>query len=141
MDKASYRKLRHYKYQLTADYTYTVDIKDHQVQHPMIELGPEGQLTVKKGYAWDGPSGPTIDTSTFMRGALIHDVLYQLIRLEYLAPSLRQYADDVLKQICLQDGMSRFRAWYVHLALKLFGSKHAQPGTDEPDTIYQIPTS
>lgn len=141
MEKASYRKLRHYKYQLTDDYTHTLKIKDHQIDHPMIELTPEGRLTVKQGYAWDGPSGPTIDTSTFMRGALVHDVLYQLIRLKHLDFSLREFADDLLKQICRQDGMSRFRAWYVHLAVKLFGKKHAQPGTDTLDTVYQVPTS
>ena len=139
MNKASYRKLRRYKYQLMADYWIQIDVKDHSVDHAVFGLTPEGVLTVKKGYAWDGPSGPTVDTKTFMRGALIHDVLYQLIRLEVLAFSYRRFADDLLKQLCLQDGMCRFRAWYVHLGVKWFGKKYAQPGTDTPDTIYQVP--
>ena len=50
-----------------------------------------------------------------MRGPLVHDALYQLMRLEELDYKTdRKYADQLLKKICRGDGMSAFRAWYVY---------------------------
>ena len=46
-------------------------------------------MIVEKDYAWDGPSGPTIDTSNSMRASLVHDVLYQAMREEGLAYEFR----------------------------------------------------
>ena len=70
-----------YKYQLKSNYAVTISIKPPaDITTPYITLNAQGMLTLKDGYAWDGPSGPTIDTLTFMRGSLIHDALYQLMR-------------------------------------------------------------
>jgi len=77
-EKACYRDLRRYKYQLTEDYSVDSGIKvKEKIDTPFIILEPDGNLTIKKKYAWDGPSGPTIDTKTFMRGSLVHDAFYQ----------------------------------------------------------------
>ena len=81
MECIAYKK--GYKYQLTE--AYTVDILIHpdadiHSNSGYIDLTAEGTLTIKKGYAWDGPSGPTVDTRNFMRGSLVHDALYQLMR-------------------------------------------------------------
>ena len=85
-------------------------------------------------------SGPTVDTRTFMRGSLVHDALYQLMREEYLDYKKDQeYANNLLKQICREDGMSKFRAWYVHRALRLFGEKAAKPSSNEKDKIICVP--
>ncbi len=96
---------------------------------PTLECGPYlkikegGELWIAKGYCWDGPSGPTWDTGTFMRGSLVHDALYQFIRNKLLLEDpWREYADDLLKKICKEDGMSAFRAWYVHKSVRGFGS-------------------
>ena len=84
------------------------------------------------GYAWDGPSGPTIDTKNFMRGSLVHDGLYQLMREGLLAhEEYRKSADDLLRDICVEDGMSKFRAWYVHRAVRISGGKSTKPRTKE----------
>lgn len=83
-----------------------------------IELFPDGVLTIKSGYAWDGPSGPTRDTKSFMRGSLVHDALYQLMRNNLLPSSCRENADQELHRICREDGMNRFRAWYVLLGVR-----------------------
>ena len=83
-------------------------------------------LTIFSGYAWDGPSGPTIDTKNFMRGSLVHDALYQLMREGYLNPDFaRKWADDILRDICLEDGMSRLRAWWVYKGVRIFGKSSA----------------
>ncbi len=77
-------------------------------------------LKVYKRYAWDGPSGPTFDTKTFMRGSLFHDALCQLIGEGLLDKKYRKYADQLLRKICLEDGMSKFRAWYVYMAVRTY---------------------
>jgi len=128
-----YRKLRKYKYQLLKeDFQLELDVKipvEIQIEN-FVGLSAEGTLTIKAGYAWDGPSGPTVDTKTFMRGSLVHDALYQLIRAEKFEPGsrdkMRAMADDLLRDICIEDGMSSFRAWYVHRAVRWFGGAAAK---------------
>lgn len=129
MAKITYRNLRSYKYQLMDDYTTQIDIKpERDLDLRFLSLSKDGVLVIRKAYAWDGPSGPTIDTSDFMRGSLIHDALYQLMRLSFLDDKkYRKRADEILREICLEDGMSAFRAWYVYQAVQIFGASSAAP--------------
>ncbi|EMJ66210.1 hypothetical protein LEP1GSC051_1244 [Leptospira sp. P2653] len=93
-----------------------------------VDMTPDGLLSIDAGYAWDGPSGPTIDTRTFLRGSLVHDALYQLMREKKLDWKLyRDPADQLLKQICLEDGMNAFRAAYVYRFVRWFGESSAAP--------------
>ena len=39
-----------------------------------------GVLTIHAGYAWDGASGPVVDTVNSIRATLVHDAVYQLMR-------------------------------------------------------------
>ena len=139
MNKACYRKLKRYKYQLMEPYKLQISIKGYTVDTFYLKLDVAGWLQMSEGYAWDGPSGPTIDTLNFMRGSLVHDALYQLIRLEKLPVRYKEYADLLLKKICLEDGMSNFRANYVYIAVKLFGGSSAKPGSEKPDKIICVP--
>lgn len=113
-----------YKYQLEADYAVQVNIA-LTVQAPFITLAGDGCMCIRAGYAWDGPSGPTIDTCNFMRGSLVHDALYQLMREGYIPAGLRNHADRILQAICLQDGMSALRAWWVYKGVVLGGAASA----------------
>jgi len=139
MEKACYRKLHRYKYQMMKPYSLNVDISGYSVDTPYLTLDEEGMLGIKEGYAWDGPSGPTIDTLNFMRGSLVHDALYQLIRMEVLPYSFKDHADRLLRQHCRDDGMSWFRAWYVFKAVQWFGGSSAKPGSEKPDKIICVP--
>ena len=114
-----------YKYQLKENYSVDVGILDYSFDSAYISLDAKGMLTIKKGYAWDGPSGPTIDTKNFMRGALVHDALYQLMREHVLPITLRNVADFIMYKFCLEDGMTKLRAWYCYQAVKQFGEKSA----------------
>ena len=52
-----------YKYQLTKDHTEQLAIKPERlILTGYLKLTPNGVLTIRAGYAWDGPSGPAIDT-------------------------------------------------------------------------------
>lgn len=108
-----------YKYQLAETYELSVLIcPPEKIETEFIDLDPEGWLSIKAGYAWDGPSGPTFDTKSFMRGSLVHDALYQLMRHGLLPANCRDDADRELHRLCLEDGMNRFRAWVVLLGIR-----------------------
>ncbi len=136
----TYRSLTSYKYQLTEDYTVQIEIQpEADITTQYIDLKADGLLTVKKNYAWDGPSGPTVDTNDFMRGSLVHDALYQLMRGQYLDISERDKADRILQKFCKEDGMSTFRAWYVYKGVSLFGKSNAKPKKEEEDKLFTAP--
>jgi len=124
-----------FKYQLIHDVQFNVDIFPAEpIETPFIELRPSGDFTIYKGYAWDGPSGPTIDTPNFMRGSLVHDALYQLMRLEKLSLDYKTQADAELKRCCLADGMSALRTWWVIRGLYRFGTSATLP-KNKKDTL------
>ena len=125
-----YRKLNNYKYQLLQDYRFLVFIPfltDVDTELDFIYLSVDGVIIARKGYAWDGPSGPTFDTDSFMRASLVHDVLYQLMREGFISISEREEADRLLRKICIDDGMPKWRASYVYWAVRAFGRSAAQP--------------
>ena len=122
-----------YKYQLRKTYSVVIDFKpESDIVTEYVELDTSGKLTIMKGYAWDGPSGPTIDTKTFLRGSLVHDALYQLIREGYLPVSCKNMADVTLKKICKEDGMWSIRACYVYWGVDKFGKPSIDPSKDKP---------
>ena len=124
---------RGYKYQLTRAYKCRLPMTGHTVDHDFICLDPDGSLTIRAGYAWDGPSGPALDTANFMRGSLVHDVLYQLMGTGQLPVSCKDQADRILQAICREDGMSSIRAWWVYHAVKRFGDP--RPSEYLPETV------
>lgn len=123
-----------YKYQLAGDYIDQVAVRpeeDIRSTTGFIDLKMDGTITVHRGYAWDGPSGPTLDTKDFMRGSLVHDALYQLMREGLLSPvTWRLVADEELRRICIEDGMPAIRAAWVYDALRLAGGQAADPHHD-----------
>lgn len=130
-----------YKYQLREEYITVIDIRpDVDIITDYVVLTTAGKLTIRKSYAWDGPSGPTIDTPGFMRGSLVHDALYQLMRLEELdKDSYRDTADRLLQKMCREDGMNPVRAWWVYQGVKYFGDPAADPAGRKP--VVKAPAS
>ena len=123
-----------YLYQLAEDYQVAIDIRPAAfIRTPYIRLDIDGMLSIVAGYAWDGPSGPAIDTLNFMRGSLVHDALYQLMRMGMLDHILyREAADRILQRICVEDGMSALRAWWVYQGVRFGGGPAADPLNDNP---------
>ena len=122
-----------YKYQLFETYEVSVAIhpQEHLAIDKFLELQTNGTLRIYKGYAWDGASGPAIDTKTIMRGSLIHDALYQLMRTGKLAQKWRKQADKDLFRACRQDGMWIIRAYWVYWAVRIFAKKAALAGMEK----------
>lgn len=131
-----------YKYQLEYDYRHALWNVLPQVGetgNKYVTASNGGFLLIRAGYAWDGASGPTIDTKSTMRASLVHDALYQLIREGYLPADDLTYklADAELRRILvedsrsaggllswLQNGWGSVRAWYYERAVNRFGKKH-----------------
>jgi hypothetical protein len=71
-----------YKYQTTEEVSFLIPSLSEfaGAKTKYLEIRDGGLLVILSGYAWDGASGPTIDTDSTMRGSLVHDALYQLMR-------------------------------------------------------------
>jgi hypothetical protein len=110
-----------WKYQLSGDYTVeTGIIPSLNITSEYIDLDGNGTMTIRHGYAWDGPSGPAVDTKNFMRGSLVHDAFYQLIREKHLTKDYKDKADRLLQKMCEEDGMWKIRAWWVYQGVANF---------------------
>jgi hypothetical protein len=123
-----------YKYQLRAPYVTRLEIRpEHGAGTDWLTLETDGTLTIRAGYAWDGASGPTFDSKSSMRASLVHDALYQLMRLGLLNISFRPAVDAIFRRMCKEDGMWSPRAQLWYLAVRIFASPAADPASESPD--------
>jgi hypothetical protein len=122
-----YKKTHPVKYKLLGDFRLQTSLRPAQpIVEPangkaFIELSTQGVLTIKKDYAWDGLSGPTIDTKASMRASLVHDALYQLIQKGRLPQSAKLIADRLLRDVGLADGMLPITAHANYIAVQIAG--------------------
>ena len=121
-----------YKYQLYADEAFITGIKGFEVHSDFIDLMPDGKLTCKKGYAWDGASGPTWDSKSSMRGSLIHDAGYQLMREGHLPLDYKVVFDGLFYLTLIHDGMSKARAYIWYKGVLWFATSATLPENDRP---------
>lgn len=116
-----------WKYKLLADTVYESGIRiPRPVSTEYILMSIDGRIYVRKGYSWDGATF-AVDTLSFMRGSLFHDAAYQLMREKEVPLVLLSQFDDMLVNICKDDGMNRFRRWRVRLGVRIGGGPAARP--------------
>lgn len=141
--RACYRSLARWKYQTVEDFRVTLPELRGAASFSVPNTNPlvavdtvfafdaaTTTLTIWRSYCWDGPSGPTLDSSDTMRGSLVHDVLYQAIRMGLLPASYRLAADNVLYRICREDGMGELRAQAWLKGVRWFAGYAARPKPD-----------
>ncbi len=126
-----------YKYQLEHPARIYTGIFGFDIKTDWVCLDADGWLYFRKGYAWDGASGPTIDTPDSMRASLAHDGLYQLIAEKLLPESFRRKADVIFRRLLKEDGMwwLRRRAWFR--AVREFGGNYLGKGAG--NRVYVAP--
>ncbi len=115
-----------YKYQLVKDYSIETVIVGSLMDLDFLKLTPNGVLTIRDGYAWDGPSGPVIDSPDTMRASLVHDAVYQLLR-SGLDAKWKNAADELLYRLCIEDGMNILTAKLIWQGVQWFGRPFTQP--------------
>lgn len=126
------------KYQLDKMYITQTPIKGLHVMSNdgFVKLTPSGFLFIKAGFAWDGPSGPMLDSQWVMTPSLVHDALYQLIREGKLSiDTYRSVADQLFYDMCMnrapRDEDGTVEPWAAALCramlttLREFGEKAA----------------
>ena len=137
-----FREVRHHwKYQLGEDHVENLPLRPGEaITTPFIKLSKNGRLRIKKGYAWDGPQVPIENDSANMRASLVHDVLYQLMRLGKLDHRRdRELADRIFVDMCREDGMAPVRAEWIHNALQDVGGRYARPQQDTESKWHLAP--
>ena len=120
-----------WKYKLKKDYSHCLPENLHEEnrsesKNDFISL-TKNTIEFKPGYAWDGPSGPTVDTSNAMRASLVHDGLYQAMREGWLPQNKRKPADVEFLRILKEDDMFLLRRWAWFRAVRWFAGKAARP--------------
>ena len=119
-------KYSEYKYKFKVEENFSIELpfKIPDVVHPYAS-SKDGILSVKKGYAWDGASGPIINTRDTLVASLVHDVLYQAMRLNLIKSSKenRMIADKNFFEILKMNGVNSIRRKVWYFAVRLFGKK------------------
>ena len=144
-----YRKLSGYKYTVADEYRAGVpELLGVEANQPWFRI-TGGEMIVRDGYAWDGASGPTIDTVATLEASLVHDVGYQAIRIGAMLADRRADCDAVLYRL-LRRGQHKWaasrstslgralagmwietRALYYFAAVRAFGRGSIKPTSVE----------
>jgi len=130
MKKIYYRK-GSWKYQLAHDFVIDTGITGHCFYHSIFKMDSVGTLTIKSGYSWDGCSGPTWDDDTNMVAGLVHDALYQAMRLGLIPTSLRGIVDKLFLSLLTLYGMGRVRRWLYYKAVDKMAAAHVKDSRRE----------
>lgn len=108
-----YVKLKRRFFELTQDYFFQTDVKGLPCEYKQIVLNEDGMLHIKAGYRWNGPTGSPA-YKEMIRGSLVHDALYALFSskgpLHKNRPQVKRYADKMLFDVFIIDGVSRWLA-------------------------------
>lgn len=133
-----YRKLKRWKYQLVQSAELKLGFTPpDNIDTEYVIVRVDRRLLLLKGYAWDGASGPCPDTHNIMKPSLVHDALYQLIRIGRLNPVYRKSADEELRRICVEAGMNKFWANVIYWGVRVFCMKGIRPLPEEP--VIEVP--
>jgi len=125
----TYRELDDYKYQVRISLLIQTQITGIDVNTEIMEylgLDVSGLLFIKSGYAWNGSNWSSDKHA--MIASLVHDALYQLMRLELLSRTMfRKPADALYRDLCIAEGMSKIEAAIRYRGLRWFGKGSTYP--------------
>jgi|WetSurMetagenome_2_1015567.scaffolds.fasta_scaffold00567_10 hypothetical protein len=124
-----YRKLKGFKYATTKEHIFETGITGFTIDEEYFSLDTTGKLIIKCGYSWNG-ANCFPDLESIMRGSLVHDCGYQLIRMGLLPPNYKDTFDRIIQRECVKDGMNLWLADKVYWAVKRFGKGSCLAGTE-----------
>ena len=114
----------HYKFKVEKDLNLKLPVSMPDFEHEYCSV-KDGVVYVKKGYAWDGASGPVFNTKNTLVASLVHDVLYQAQRLNLIEHNStnRKNADENFYELLKYFGVNSVRCKIWYLAVRFFGKK------------------
>ncbi len=113
---------KNYKYRLSTGFNrYFPSLTECFIEYVYFSL-VNGWLILRPGYCWDGASG-AVDTDNFMRASAIHDAGCQMTDNDLIPYKYRILFDKELRVMCLEDGMTRPRAWWVYRAVRKYSTR------------------
>lgn len=122
-----------WKYRLPETEMFQTQITPSELlETDFITLNTDGVLTLSAGYAWDGASGPALDTPSFMRASAVHDALYQLMKIGLL--DIDRWFKPSNKEMIIwakKDGMPWIRQKWCYAAVQTFGKKYMNRNNDD----------
>ncbi len=122
-----------YRYQLVeTEVLWTRLRPENHISTPFITLEVNGRMEIKWGYAYDGPSGPTIDSPSSMTPSLYHDVGYQLLRMGLLPPEDREIIDAEFYSMLIARKMWEWRAKWWYRSVRALAASAADPKNRKP---------
>lgn len=122
-----------FKYQEHTDVTVNLPVNPGVFYDgAFFRIDYDGALLIRAGYAWDGPSGPTWDRVQLMRGSIVHDVLYQLMRMGVIPPTYRIHADRLYRDLIYMDGCWKITAEAHYRGLRIGAGYAAKPKNRRP---------
>ena len=92
-----------------------------------ISLHPNGVMIIRAGYAWDGASGPTLNTDNSMVPSLFHDAAAQLMRQGLLPQEMLSSVTAHFDYMVKARGMSWLRRKMWQRGLWLTAGSFANP--------------
>ena len=108
------------------------------IETELISLYRVGRLIIRRHYATDFCSGPTIDRKTTRRAGVFHDAICQLIRLGLLDMKYLDRANEMFEKILIQDGAWKITAAGYRFFVSRAGRFAARPGY-EPYPVLEAP--
>ena len=113
-----------YKFKVEENFSIELPIRIADFEHQYASL-KDGVLEIKKGYAWDGAPGPIINTQDTLVASLVHDVLYQAMKLNLIKSNSenKKTADKIFFEILKMHGVNAIRRKVWYFAVRLFGKK------------------
>ena len=114
----------HYKFKVEKDLNLKLPVSMPDFEHEYCSV-KNGVVYVKKGYAWDGASGPVFNTKNTLVASLVHDVLYQAQRLNLIEHNStnRKNADKNFYELLKYFGVNPISCKIWYLAVRFFGKK------------------
>lgn len=100
-----------YKYQSRCPMVYFAGIfPERDISTDLIVLRRNGWMWVAPYFAWDGASGPALDTRSTMRSSHFHDAAAALMRMGELPMDFRIQANETYRRLMVADGAWQARA-------------------------------
>ena len=104
-------------------------------------MDEDGMLEIKDLYAYDGPSGPALDTEDTMIPSLGHDALCQAMNEGLLPRECHKAVDEFFKLTGWRAGMLKLWRAYFYLAVRL-NAKFKLVGPEKEHRVsYKHPSS